>query len=315
LGGFLMATSVNQNDQFSDCSIAEMQPIINNANCFVPLPGTDISIAPATPPLVALLGNSATTNFAVRNNGADDAQNVIVDVTIPSLADIVSVSSTVGTCTSGAGTASCQLGTVSGTGTATVVISTLTSSVGVDSFLASVSATVDDANSNNQASVSLTVDPAVDLVLTVPNTVQLALDQSTSVAVSIDNNSVLDANNVVVDITVDVGVSIESANWSGAACTVTGQQVDCQASVIGSQSGTSVTLGVTGVSAGVQNYSITVSSDEDDRNPANNSITGSVSVNSPQSQEEDSGGGATGLVTLLFLMLATVARRSRRTRR
>ena len=236
-----------------------------------------------------------------------------VAVTIPTVASIVSVSATTGTCTSGAGIADCQLGTVGGGATETVVISTLTSSTGVDSFSAAVTATVDDYSGNNQASVQLTVNPAVDLVLTLSPTVQLLLDQSTNVTIGVDNNSTLDANNVVLGITVDAGVNVDSASWGGGTCTVNAQQVDCQASIIANQTGLSLTLGVTGVSAGQQSFDVTVSSDEQDRNVADNSITGFIVVNSPPS-EDDSGGGAADIPTLLLLMMATIAGRTRRTR-
>lgn len=315
VGDFIMSTMVNGSDQFSACSIAEMQPVIAAANCFVPLPGSDISIAPATPPQVALLGNSATTNFSVRNNGTDDAQNVSVDITIPPIADIVSVSATTGTCTSGAGSANCQLGVVAGGGSHTVVLSTLTSSVGIDSFLATVSATVDDSAGNNQANVQLTVNPAVDMAVSVGSTAQVAETQSINVTIGVDNNSSLDASNVLLGVSLDPGLTINSANWSAGSCSINAQQVDCQAAAVGSQAVTSVTIGVTGALAGRHNYDITVSSDEDDRDVANNSITGVVSVNSPQAEEEESGGGAAGLVSLLFLMLASASRRSRRFRR
>ena len=79
-GDFLMAVSINSSDQFSACSIAEMQQVMATANCFVPLPGTDISVTSATPPQVVLLGSSATTNFSIRNNGTADAENVSVDI-------------------------------------------------------------------------------------------------------------------------------------------------------------------------------------------------------------------------------------------
>jgi hypothetical protein len=74
----------------------------------------------------------------------------------------------------------------------------------------------------------------------------------------------------------------------------------------------SVVLGITGVSLGRQNFNVTVSADEQDRNVSNNSITGSVMVNAPQAAAEDSGGGATGLAILLLLMSATLARHIRR---
>ena len=231
---------------------------------------------------------------------------------IPAISDIVSVGASVGNCTTGAGTANCQLGTVTGGGTETVVVTTLTSAVGVDSFSASVSATVDDNSGNNQAAVQLTVDPAVDLTLTIPPIIQLTLNQSTNVTIDVANNSILDATNIALGVIVDAGVTVDSAAWTGGTCVVNGQQVDCQANTLASQASMLLVLGVTGVSAGRQNFNVTISADEQDRNVANNSITGSVMVNEPQAAAEDGGGGAAGLVMLLLLMMATVTRHNRR---
>ncbi|MCP4301464.1 MAG: GlyGly-CTERM sorting domain-containing protein, partial [Gammaproteobacteria bacterium] len=171
-----------------------------------------------------------------------------------------------------------------------------------------------DANgNNNQASLQLTVDPAVDLVSTAATTVQVALNASTTIRPNIENRSSIVATNVKLTVTPDSGISIDSASWSPGSCSITDSVVTCQAASLGPQSSDLLELVVTGLSQGSQSYAMAVSAAEDDRNTSNNNTSGQVSVGTgataPPGNSNDSGGGSFGWLSLLFLMLAVGARR------
>ena len=309
--GFLMEPTINGSNQFSPCSITVMQPSIAAASCIFPLPTVDVTVALNGTPPSPLLGNSATLNFDAISAGTQQATNVMLDLTLPNNVTFVSAAATAGSCTSGAGIVNCQLGAMNGGTTTTVTVSTIASAAGAGTFDAVVTADVDDVPGNNQASVQVTVIPAVDLVINTPAAAQISLDQSTTVTVAVENTAVLDATGVALAVTLPAGLQADSASWTIGNCTVAAQQVDCQANSFTNQSTASVTLGVTGTATGQHDYAVTLTSAESDRDPSDNSINGTVTVNAPGgggNDNEDSGSGASG-AALLCLLLSVLARR------
>ena len=242
------------------------------------------------------------------NNGTLDATNVIVDITLPSNLTLQSVTTSSGTCSSGAGTVNCALGTVPGITGRTVDIVVTPSSVGVDTLSATVASDVDERPSNNQESVQFMVEPAVDLIVNTPLATPTLLDESTSISAMLENRSMLEATGVTLNVSLSSGLQADSASWSIGTCTiVTAQQVDCQAANFAAQSSSSLIVGVTGLATGNKNVTVTLASTEVDFDPANNSENGIVKVSSP----DDEGGGATSPVFLCMLLLIIVMVRNR----
>jgi len=311
---FIMAPVITGN-QFSPCSLEQMQPWIAKASCIFPLPSVDMTFAPGGSPPAPLLGNSATVNFDVSNAGTEQATNVGVDITLPNNVTFLSAAASSGTCNSGAGTVNCQLGTVSGASTTIVTVSTIASSVGTDTFDAIVSADADDDPGNNQASIQVTVTPAVDLVINAPATAQLMLGQSTTVTVPVQNTAVLDATGVILTATLDAGLRADAASWTIGSCSVNGQQIDCQAGSFPNQTSASLTIELTGTVAGQHSYSVALTSAEADRDTSNNNINGMVTVNSPGGEDSGgSGGGNTGFAFFSMLLWMLYRRRTRANR-
>jgi len=305
---FIMAPMLNGSNQFSTCSIAIMQANAAAAACITPLPTVDMSVALNGQLSTVLLGNSATLTFDVSNNGTLQATNVEVDIILPNNVSFVSAAASVGTCTNGAGTVNCVLGDVSGISLNTVTVSTFTTAVGVGTFDATVTADVDERPGNNQDSVQLTVDPAVDLVANAPGALSINLDQSTTVNVTLENRSILDATGVSLSISLNNGLRADTATWSIGTCTVAAQQVDCTANNFAKQSNSTLNVRVTGLSSGAQTYTVALSSNEADADTTNNSVDGTVNVNDPNAS---SSGGAIGLPFLWLLGLAVFLTRRR----
>ena len=313
-GDWLMSTRVNGSDQFSPCSIQEMQDDIAAASCITALPNTDISVAFRSATSTVLLGTSPTIVVDVVNNGTEIAQNVAVDVTVPANVTLVSAASAAATCMTGAGTVNCQFGDVVGGAAATIDMATNTASVGSGNFSAIVTADADDQLNNNQDSLQLTVDPAVNLAVDAPASRQVDIDQSTRLTVTLDNLSPLDATTVTLTVALNAGIRADSASWSIGSCTVAAQQVDCQATQFDGQSSVTLTLDVTGVAEGRKNYSVTMASAEADSDPSNNTAQGSVSVRIPGGGGGggDDGGGSAGWLFLLTLAGTSILAMRRR---
>jgi hypothetical protein len=174
---------------------------------------------------------------------------------------------------------------------------------------ATVTADIDERPGNNQESLQLTVDPAVDLAVSTPTAASINLDQSTTVNANLENRSVLfDATGVTLRVTLNSGLQVDSASWSIGTCTVTAQLVDCQAANFASQSNSTLTFGLTGTAAGSRNYTVSLTSNEADANPANNNANGIVTVTDPAAKKS---GGAMGVPFLCLLGLAVFLTRRR----
>lgn len=316
-GDFLMAPRVNGVDEFSSCSITQMQDDVNRASCVTLLPGTDVALLGGGQSGALLLGDTATVTFDANSVGTDTADSVNVDVTIPAGVALESVSATAGSCTTGAGTASCALGAIAAGSGATVTISATPSSSGTTSFVANMTAANDANSNNNQASVQVRVDPAVDLVSTAAATVQIALNGSTTIRPTVENRSSIAATNVSLSITPDAGIAIDSASWPAGSCSITDNVASCQAGSVAAQSTVQLQIGVTGTTEGSRSYTMSVDAAEADRNVTNNDASGQLTVGTvtpvPPAANDDSGGGSIGWLSLLFLVLTVRLTKYRRT--
>jgi hypothetical protein len=302
---FVMAPSVNGNDQFSACSITVMQAEAAAASCIAALPAVDVGIRQLDQVATVLLGASTDFNYEVSVNGTLGVTAIVAEFTLPGILALDSVTTSSGICSSGAGTISCELGDLAGLSNHTIVITTTPIAVGVGALNASVTtADTDERAINNQDSLQLTVDPAVDLVANTPATTAVFVDDSTTVSATVENLSVLQATNLSLSISLDAGLRADTASWTIGTCTVTAQQIDCQANSLNAQSSSAFSITATAMSTGVKNVTVSLSSAEADANPANNSSTGTVNVVTPQ--VDDGGGGTTNPLFLLVIVLASL---------
>jgi hypothetical protein len=309
---FIMAPMLNNSNQFSACSIAEMSDDIAQAaqaGCITPVPAVDVRVALTPPTTTVLFGAPAHLVYSVSNAGSVMATTVVADFTIPNTLNIDTVTTSAGSCSFISGTVNCAIGDVAGFASESVTISTTPLTVGPGMVNATVSADVDDRPGNNQESLQITVDPAVDLAVSTPTAASINLDQSTTVNANLENRSDFNATNVTLRVTLNSGLQADSASWSIGTCTVTAQQVDCDAANFASQSNSTLTFGVTGTAAGTRSYSVGMTATEADLTPTNNNANGVVTVVDPAATKS---GGAVGIpfLCLLGLMAFLMRRRS-----
>jgi len=305
---YLMEPTLNGSSAFSQCSLDEMADDIANASCITPLPSVDMSFGLDGPLPAVLLGNTATVTFDVVNAGTLPASNVTADFELPANVSLISAAASMGSCTDGAGMVNCAIGDVQGTTTITVTLTSDTVAVGSGTFNASVSADVDDDSTNNLSSLTLTVDPAVNLSITPPTARQVRVDQSTALTALIENTSILDATGVTLSATLSSGLRADSASWPLGSCTVSSNQVDCVGTNFAALSNVTLSLGVTALTEGAKTVNFSMSSTEDEASPANNSASVTVNVSAPA--QEESGGGGAGLWLLTLLGLLALRRRA-----
>jgi len=306
---FLMAASLNGNNQFSQCSKDEMADDIAQAEiqgCITLLPTVDMRVRLNGSDPAILLGNTVTVTFDFANAGGSQATNVNATISLPSNVSLVSAAASTGSCMNGASVVDCDIGTIDGSSTASVTLTSTTTAVGFGSFDATVSADVDERPENNQDVALLTVNPAVNLGVSAPPARQINVDQSATVSLTLSNTSILDATGVTMSVSLSSGLRANSASWSIGNCTVAASQIDCVATSFGAQSNSTFTVNVTGTTEGAKAVNVSMSSVEADADPSNNTASATVNVGAV---EEDSGGGSFGFPFLLLLGLFGCARR------
>jgi hypothetical protein len=302
---FLMAPSVNQSDKFSQCSIDTMTPNIAAASCIAPLPTVDMRMTTdgSAPPV--LLGGTVNLSFTATNAGTQQATGVSIEVEVPDNFSLQSANTSFGTCTSGAGIVDCTYGTVIGNDSRTVTLTVEAADVGDGTFTANVTAETDVNASNDQRSMTVTVNPAVDLAVNAIAAAQVNLDQQLSVSIDLENRSVIDASDVEISISLNNGLRADTASWTLGTCTVADRQVDCEATAFAGQSDATLNLALTGTATGSSNYTVSLTSSDDDAVTSNNSVTASVQVgtmnNTGGGDSSSGGGGAAGYLLLILL--------------
>jgi hypothetical protein len=293
---FLMAPTINQSQEFSQCSIQEMQDDIAAAMgaCITALPSTDIAATFASQTATVLLSARAVITVDIVNNGTELAESVTADVTLPAELAFVSAASAAAGCMSGAGTVSCDFGDVQGGAAATIDITVDAVATGTGSLDVNVAAVADDRLANNSDTLLLTVDPAVDLVVNAPAAAEVTLNSSTTISATLENRSPLQATGVTLAIDLAAGLEATAASWSIGSCTVAAARVDCQANAFAGQSNSDFSLTVRGVSSGTRTVTYSLGSAEAEANAADNSANGTVNVNMPVSSGSSGGGGGGG---------------------
>ena len=157
---FLMAPQLNGSDQFSACSISQIQPVIAGARCLTTYSPPDASIEVPTPTLQATVGTALAASFTVRALGDDASANVTVTVSLPTTATLQSVTANGGTCTTGAGTASCALGNLAAGDSRQVDLNLTPTAAGNVTVNFSVASTNDPNSSNDAGSIAITAAAA-----------------------------------------------------------------------------------------------------------------------------------------------------------
>jgi len=312
LEDFIMAPAVNtSNDTFSDCSVGVMQAQVaaSGPSFVAPLPTVDMSIALPGQSATVLLGANTVLSYDITQNGTDPATNVTADFTLPVTLSLDSVTTSMGTCIPGAGgVVNCVLGDVAGLSSNTIDIATTPSSVGVGMLSATVTSDTDpdERPGNNQNDLQLTVDPAVDLVVNTPTAPTIRIDESTTISAVLENRSILPTIGATLTVTLSNGLQIDSVSWPVGTCIITTQQIDCLAASFDAQSSSTLSVGVTGIATGSKSYTVSLSSAEAEANPGDNSVSGTLRVNSPKDS-----GGAMGPMFLWLLAMFTALGRGR----
>jgi hypothetical protein len=297
---FLMAPSINGNDQFSECSIDQMQIEIATASCLTPIGPANVTVFWAQPPQSTLAGVSFTHGATIRNVGADPASGVTFTATAEAGLQIVSADAGGASCNVAGSSVTCTLGAVGAGASRTATLTLRAAAAGAFDLTATVAADVDDNANDNDDAVAFTIVPSVDLVMS-GSSPGVALNAQTTINALLQNAADVTATTVAVTATASGGLRPDAATLGGATCTITGQAISCPTRTLTAQESVTLAVTVTGIIAGNQPLTVSVTASEPERTPADNQLTIAVSVNAPQ---QGGGGGALSWWVVAFLLAA-----------
>jgi uncharacterized repeat protein (TIGR01451 family) len=310
-GTFLMAPTVNGSDQFSPCSIEQMQPEIIGASCLTPIGAPDLAVAATSGARTVSASAELAYTFTVTNLGAEDATGVSFRATTSAGLELLAASAGAQACSIDTG-ATCSLGTLTAGTARQITLSLRANEVGTFAIEGASSADSDANANNDSASGTVTATAAVDLVLTgaAPS---LSLDDQGTVTATLENAADFPATGVRLTATLTSGLRADRATLAGAACGVTGQSVTCPLQDLAAHESITLDLRVTATEAGAQQVSLSATANETETAPSDNELALASTVNTATAPEtSDGGGGAFSWLALLGLLGAVRCSRQKR---
>ena len=139
-----------------------------------------------------------------------------------------------------------------------------------------------------------------------PGGTSVRVNRDITVTATLQNRATLDATGVTLTMNLGSSLLATAASWPLGTCAVTPQEVTCQGATFAAQSTTTVSVTVSGVSAGSPRINYSLSSAESELAPNDNTGSVRIEVRDPK---DDSGSGSTGPLFLVLLGLAGLLRR------
>ena len=250
--------------------------------------------------------------LSLTNLGVDAATGVGLELSADAQLELQSVTTSSGSCTTANQTVTCTLGDITGGSSRQVTIAMRSSAVGALTISGTATTDTDTNPANNSLADTITVVPAVDLVVSGANAT-LGVDEQHVVTATLDNTGDFSANHVTLQATLSAGLRPDSATLGGVACTIDAQTVTCPTAALAAHATAALALTLTALTSGTQNVALTATADETDLNATDNNLSLAIDV-AAQSAGSSSGGGGGGDSGLSVLLLGCAALARRRHR-
>lgn len=238
---------------------------------------------------------SFTYTLTVDNAGPNVARDVVVVDTLPASVSFVSATPSQGSCTQSGRTVTCDLGDLGDALSATVdiVVTSGASNQTITNDATVGSATPDPDASNNAASENTTVGTGgastVNLAIVKSDAPDpVVVGQPVTYTLTVTNPGATGATGVTVTDQVPASFAVGATTTSQGTCTTSGQTVTCELGAMASGGSATITIEATPSQAGSYTNTSSVSAEEADSNPGNNS-------DSEQTQVVEAAGSAADL--------------------
>jgi len=159
---FLMAPKVNFSDQFSSCSLEQINARIKTAQCLTPYQAPDVAVELPATSIGALAHSTFTLSFIAHAIGDDASNDVAAIASLPASLTVQSAIAASGTCTTDGGSVTCSLGKLMPQETRQIDLTLVGSAAGSSTATLSVASPNDYVVDNNSAQVSIQISAAAD---------------------------------------------------------------------------------------------------------------------------------------------------------
>ena len=232
-------------------------------------------------------GNTLTYTLTTTNNGPSNATGVTVSDTLPAGVSYVSATSTQGTASFANGVITASLGNLAdgATATTTIVVTVGAATTGSIVNTATVTGNETDPNMvNNTSTVTTPINSQIDLAILKsgsPNPVYAG--NTVTYTLTSTNNGPSNATGVTVVDTLPAGVTYASSTTSQGSASDNGQTVTINLGNLanGATATSTIVVNVDANTVGDITNTATISGNQTDSNPANNTATATTLVLQP----------------------------------
>jgi hypothetical protein len=165
---FLMAPQINYSEQFSSCSLTQINARIQTAACLTPYQAPDVRVEVPAALVGAVANASFTISFVAHAIGDDTSNSVEAQATLPTGVSFVSGNAAGGVCTAAGGTVSCTLGNMAPQETRQVDLTLVSSTVGTGAATVAVASPNDYVSTNNSAQITIQISDSPQTTTTAP---------------------------------------------------------------------------------------------------------------------------------------------------
>lgn len=305
-GEYIMSPEVGANaSTFSQCSLDAMRPRVQNAQCITALSPPDLAIASDLGTVTRAVTRPFTWELPVTNSGGSSAINARATLLVPPVVIVDEAWVAGGTCTSGAGIISCEMGDIPA-GSSRVIHLTLRSDViGSNSIAARVSAQNENQPDNNAGDGTLVIDPEADLAVTLQAPAAAPANTMLTADFSAANLAAIDTTNITVEITLASGLTAATAQIATGSCAVQPAVVRCTLPSLPANTTVSGSFSLSTSTTGNATLQARIFGSYVDPESANNTAAASIVISesattpAPPMGRRSGGGGS---ISLLFLL-------------
>lgn len=224
---YLMAPNVNSSNQFSQCSIQQMQPAISTAACVLPARIADVAVSVDPPVLDVFVNREFDLPVNVTAVGDQPVEGVVLTVGVGSLS-VISASVPGGTCTVNSSSATCELGSMAAAESRQALVRVRGSQLGGFQGEARVTARVDRNSANNVQGLTFNVRAGSDVSFTAsPANIRVLTQQPFEMNFDASATGVEVASAVVARIFLGSDFQIDEVLPEAGTCTISGA-IECQ---------------------------------------------------------------------------------------
>jgi uncharacterized repeat protein (TIGR01451 family) len=243
----------------------------------------DIAVSGTASKSIGTIGDKVAYTVTVSNKGPATATNVVMTDSLSDNLPVSSLTTSRGSCTTVPANITCEVGTIAPGASVTIgfVITLQTA----ESFSNNLSVTSDQPDLNagdNNASITVTVNPA-DLALTQSvSATSVPTGTSVTFTLIVTNKGPATANNAMLTDSQLGGGTMSTASTSQGSCAAPSNgQITCTLGSVVASATATVTIPVTFTSAGQWTNSASISANEPDPDATNNSASLNINVGLP----------------------------------